>query len=44
MNTLRELANLYKPKKDAGREVEKITLLETSQFASQYKILSVVKL
>jgi hypothetical protein len=44
MNTLRELANLYEPKKGAGREREKITVRETSQFASQHKILSVVKL
>ena len=30
MNTLRELANLSEPKKDAGREGEKITLRQTS--------------
>jgi hypothetical protein len=44
MNTMRELANLYEPKKDAGRVVEKITLRETSQLASKHKILSVVKM
>jgi hypothetical protein len=44
MNTLRELGNLSEPKKYAGREVEKITLRETSQFASKHEILSVVKL
>jgi len=44
MNTLREWANLSEPKEGAGREGEKITLRETSQFASKHKILSVVKL
>jgi hypothetical protein len=44
MNTPRELANLSEPKKDAGREGEKITLRKASQFASKHKIPSAVKL
>lgn len=41
MNTLRILVNLSEPRADTGREVQKITLRETSQFAPKHKILSV---